>query len=391
MDTNDSKKTPCFLALRACTLRLAFVLVIGLGLIVSALVVCIDVYGEKVLQYNQGDIIINQLSNSYCNGVDITVADNQSHFYAYVMPGEPKVSPKKLAYKNGRQFFMPSWTYQYWGVYLLKDSIVDIYICADQYIMFYVIKGLKSFREWQQTTLYRGYKQKHRLFPKRDCKSKSRYDHFRIKTEESEMYYLLFSSSVGWRFYTNVFMLLEFERSIYNISNAIHTCSSERLNGTCHLPLKYDSDNTVVVEHAPRPGNTPDIFQQSRITWQPKPRLGYYLKFFGGIYLCICTLTLIYSISRCMVKSQQRQERYPILSERKSRDKVQIGKSSMPRRTTRTTLASYEVVNQSDIEDEEACEQGLSQLNEELNASATYSSNDQVRDLNMTAAGISAI
>ena len=77
--------------------------------------------------------------------------------------------------------------------------------------------------------------------------------------------------------------------------------------------------------------------------------------------------------------------------ESKSRDKQQIRKVTLPRRETRTTLTSYEVINQNDIEEEEACERRLSRLNEEFNASTTYTSNDQVRDLNMTAAGISAI
>ena len=391
MDTNDSEKVPCFVALRACTLRLTFVVVIGLGLIVSALVVRLDVYGNKELQRSQGDIIINQISNSYCRGVEVTAADNHSYFNAYVMPGEPVMSPRKLAYVNGKQFYMPSWTYQYWGVYLLKGSLIDIHICADQYIMFYIIKGLKSFHEWKQTTLYRGYSQKHRLFPKNSCKDRSHYDHFRVVAKKTDNFFLLFSSSVGWRFYTKVFVVLEVKRSVYNTSNALHTCSCQDFNVKCHLPLEYNSKNTVVIEHIPESEKLPDSFKQSRIIWKPEPRLGYYATFFGGIFLCVVLLTLAYSVSRCIMRSYQKTCKYPSLMESMSREKQQKSKPTLPRRETRTTMASYEVVNHTDMEDEEACERRLSQLNEEFNASTTYTSNDQVRDLNMTAAGISAI
>ena len=392
METDDSEKAPCCLSLRACTLRITFVIVIGTGLAVSALVVCFDVYGQKVFKRSQGDTAIHQISSSYCQGVKISVANSHSKFNAYVMPRKPQLSSKRVFYRNGMQFYMPSWSYQYWGVYFLKGSLADIFICADQYIMFYIIKGEKSFHEWKQTTLYRGYKQKHRLFPKENCKNKSQYDHFRIHAKEDDSFYIMFSSSVGWRFYTQVSLLLEMKRSVYNTSSAIHSCSSQNVNDTCHLPLRYNSDDTVLIEYIQETGAVPDLFKASKVKWMPEPRLLYYAALFGGIFLCVACLTLIYSVSRCIAKSYPKPDKYPPLRKSISYSNQEKKKFSLPRRPTRTTLASYEVIDQNEVmENTEAFEASLTQMNEEFDATTTYLSREDVRDLNMTAAGISAI
>ena len=392
MDTKYPDKVSCFMELRACTLRVTFVAVIGLGLFVSALVVCLEVYGQKLISHAQGDSVLNQVSNNYCKGVEI-VAVNGSNFNAYLMPKKPGISSKKLAYSNGKEFYMPSWTYQYWGAFFLKGSVVDIYICSDQYIMFYIIKGLKSFHEWKQTTLYRSYYQTNRLYPKEKCKERSHFYHFRLTAKETDMFYIMFSSSVGWRFYTKVTLLLKFERNIYNTSGAIDVCSSQDQNGTCYLPLEYNSENAIVVEHTSPQNAMADFFKTSKIKWKPSPRLSYYAKFFGGIFMCIVLMTIVYSTVRCIMKlHQKRSKKYAYLMKNHGRREQRTRKLALPRRATRTTLASYEVVNQSEInEDEEENERRLSLLNEEFNASTTYTSTDQVRDLSMTAAGISAI
>lgn len=392
MDSKQAEKMSCFVALRACTLRVTLVVVIGLGLFVSALVVCSEVYGQKIIVNTEGDAVISPVSTRYCKGVQISVADNKSHFISHVMPRKPSISAKKLTYTSGRKFYIPSWSFQYWGVYLLKESSIDLYICPDQYLMFYVVKGLKSFSEWKQSTLFRGYKQIHRLFPKKDCDKRSQYDHFKLKAEENDFFYIMVSSSVGWRFYTSVSLSLTFSRNIYNTSTALFSCSSEASNGTCYLPLEYSSDNVVVLEHAPRFGETPDFFQKSRIKWKPEPRSTYYLKFFGGMFLCVVSLTLLYSLVRCATKVYQTPDKFPILKPGKVDSRTTFRKYPYPRKITRTSITSYDVVNQSElIDEEEDNERRLSILNEEFLASTTYTSTDQVRDLSMTAAGISAI
>lgn len=392
MDGNTAENVSCFMALRACALRVTFVIVIGLGLFVSALVVCLEVYGLKVIDQSQGDTIIKEISSKYCKGVQISVADNTSNFNSFVMPGNPSFSSKKMVYLNGKQFYIPSWSYQYWHVYLLKGSVINMHICADQYLMFYVIKGLKSFNEWQQTTLYRGYHQTHRLFPKKNCKEHSQFDRFVIEANETDTFFILLSSSVGWRFYTRASIMLKFTRNIYNTTNAMYSCTSQDANGTCYLPLIQDSANIIVIEHTPLGGETPDIFKPSRLKWKPDPRLTYYAQFFGGIFLCVVSLTILYSVLRCVTKLRKKSDDYPPLKSGTISKEKPHRKVALPRRPTRTTLSSYEFVNQSEVlEEEEAGERRLSRLNEEFNASSTYTSTDQVRDLSMTAAGISAI
>ena len=398
MEERNSAKgqesSTCFEALRACTLRITFVFVIALGLLGSALVARFGIYREKFHTGAQGDTYINYISTWYCKGVKIYSMDNNTHFHAYVNKGRPEFSSKRLVYNSGRNFYMPSWSFQNWTMYLLKDSYLDVNICADQYLMFYVIKGKKRFSEWKQTTLFTHYHLVKHIFPKKNCKTKSQFDYYRIEAKDSDFFYILFSSSVGWRFFTHVFLKLNFNRTVYDTSRALHKCSSKGIRESCNMPLEYSSNNKVLIEYHSKAGEPLDFFKVGQIRWYPEARLKFYAGFFGGIFLSVLFLTIVYAITRCIAKRIQiSKDRFPLLSVQarptstsESRRKFLI----FPRRGTKTTLVSYEVVSQSEMEEEEE-ERNLSKMNEEFNASTTYSTSDQVRDLNMTAAGVSAI
>eukprot|EP00795_Rhopilema_esculentum_P016350 gene16350-7745_t len=387
------KDSSCFQALRSCTLRITFVVVIGFGLCVSGLVVCYEVYGQKILTGSQGDVALKSVSTSYCQEVKIASKSNGTYFSAYIVRGNPPMSSKSVVYVNAKTFFMPSWSYQYWTLYLLKGSHVDIYICANQYLMFYVIMGMKSFKEWKQTTLYQDYDQVHRLFPKENCKNRDSFNHYTIQVKNSDYYHLLLSSSVGWRFYTKVSLAVHFDRTVYNTTSAIQSCVDVGFNSTCSLSLEYNSKDSIVIVHGGTKGNIPDMFQTSKLYWHPVPRLQYYAKFFGGIFTAILFFTLFYTVYRFIVKkldkSKKKQKKMTSRELILGADRRSSSKLYLPRRPRRTTLASYEVVGQTEEELED--ERNMSRLNEEFNASNTYSTTEQVRDMSMTAAGISAI
>lgn len=397
MESRNSTKesSSCFEALRTCTLRITFVFVIALGLLGSALVARFGIYREKIHTGAQGDTYINYISTWYCKGVKIYSMDNNTQFHAYVNKGTPEFSSKRLVYNSGRSFYMPSWSFQNWTMYLLKGSYLDVNICADQYLMFYVIKGEKQFLEWKQTTLFTHYHLVKHIFPKKNCKKQSQFYHYRINAKkDSDFFYILFSSSVGWRFFTHVFLELNFNRTFYNTSKALHRCRSNGVQESCNMPLEYSSEDKVLIEYHPHVGEPLDFFKVGKIRWHPEARLQFYAVFFGGIFLSVLFLTIVYAITRCIAKRIQiSKDRFPLLSVQARPTPTYEGRRKFlkfPRRGTKTTLVSYEVVSQSEMEDEEE-ERNLSKMNEEFNASTTYSTSDQVRDLNMTAAGVSAI
>ncbi len=387
---------------RPLILKIIFVIVIALGLVCCGLMVRYGVFGEDVFEGAEGDVMIPQVVTSYCKEIKVESADKESHFTVYVNSGSPKLSAKRNVYSSGTSFYIPSWSFQFWRLHLLKGTTVDINICADQYIMFYIIKGEKYHTEWSQSTLFDKYHFKHRLLPQKNCIKKSSFQKHQLKAVEDDYYYIMFSSSVGWRFFTRVYTMMMFNRTVYDTTKASYRCHNlNNTNDTCTVPLKYLSDETVSVEYSPAMGKSPNTFRKNKIKWHPVPRPYYYLLFFGGIFCTIFTFTILYSLWRCFAKNiKLKQDKFPLLTvpnriysdSTGSRFKVKF----RSRQNTRATLGSYEVISRYDfrVDDEEENEDDVQRnlnLNESHNLDTTQLTQEQVQNQCLTATGVSAI
>ncbi len=385
--------------LKSLALKTAFLLSIALGLIGCGLMVRYGVFRDKVYQGAEGDTIVPEVSTSYCKEVMVTSGNKNTDFTVYVNPGLPDVSKKRYYYQSGTSFYIASWSFQIWRVYLLKGTTLDMNICADQYLMFYVIKGEKYHTEWAQSTLFDKYMYKFRILPQKDCKNRESYRRQVLEVTENDYFFLMFSSSVGWRFLTRVSAMMIFNRTVYDTSKASYKCKSTYASNPCSVPLRYNSNDTILIHFTPFDQGMPNIFKKDEINWHTVPRDMYYLLFFGGIFGSIFVLTILYSIWRCLVKNITfKQDKFLLLSvpKRVYSDSTGSKLNERSRKTTRATLGSFEVVSNRDYdeyvdeEEKDEEEQNIT-LNENQNAGIRYLTDEQLQNSCLTATGISAI
>lgn len=383
--------------IRPIALKLGFVLVIALGLLGCGLIERFQVFRERVIEGAEGDSILQKVSTTFNKEILFRSSKNGTRFSVYVNPGVPKISSQRYVYNSGSTFFIPSWSFQFWKLHLLKGSTLDIKICADQYVMFYIIKGERYYTEWAESTLFDQYHFKHRVLPQKNCRDKASFKSHNLKARETDFFYIMFSSSVGWRFFTHVSIMMQFNRTMYNTTMASQEChSDDSASNACVASLKYNSHEISLIEFNAAKGEAPDAFKKHKIISQPRSRMFYYIAFYCGIFASVLLLTLLYTMWRCVVQNGRvKTDKFPLLSVSKRIYSDSRGSTIKPkqRRSTRATLGSFEVVSNNEIDmerEEEQDEEEHVPIND-TNAGSIYLTSDQVRDLSLTAAGISAI
>ena len=223
-------------------------------------------------------------------------------------------------------------------------------------------------------------------------------------------YYILFSSSAGWRFYTEVNVLLRFNRTYYDFSNNLkYSCSL--LNTSCVAHLDEGSMDVSVIEADP-PGKGLLPFHVMNVKYVPIPRFRLYFKLFGGIYLSIFIIAIIYIVWRMFVNFSSNSEKDPLLfSDHLSRQYHVINPNEKPwvvvsnikrlnskeatceidERETRSILG--EESGNNFLIDSTSSREFMRQTNETANYAYRYEYNttQQLVDTCMTSAGTSAI
>eukprot|EP00794_Sanderia_malayensis_P011068 gene11068-12236_t len=388
--------------MKTIVLKVIFLLSIAFGLVCCGLMVRFGVFDDKYFEQAPGDFITPEVLTSYCKEISIKSANKYTHFTVYVNPGIPEFSKKRHYYHSGTTFYITSWSFQIWKIHLLKGSTVDMNVCADQYLMFYIIKGEKFYTEWSQTTLFSKYLYKSRILPEKDCTKREAYHKQMLTATESDFYYIMFSSSVGWRFLTRVSAMMIFNRTVFNTSNATYKCQNKGdMSNTCTVPLRYNSNDTVMIHFTPtKPEQSPNMFQKDKIQWHPVPRVVYYLEFFGGIFGIVLILTILYSIWRCIARTTSviDEDKIRLLPTHKRVFSDSTGSvlKVTARKTTRATLGSFIVVNNQEKDDnreEEVDEDKEDSMafNESDIINISYLTDEQMQNQCLTATGISAI
>lgn len=320
---------------RHTSLKLMFVIVVGVGLAISTLSLRYSTYGSDSVTFTGGDQLLIPTSTYFNQQIQFTrkeskLTDQVDTVLLYILPHVPAIARDRLVYTDGVKFHMPSWSYQYWGLHLLAGTELNISICADLHLQFYIIKGKRKLQNWKETTLFYKYDFQARIHPKKSCTEKKSFKHHQLKVTDSDVYYLMFSSSVGWRFFTEVTVMFKFNRTYYDLSNYQSKCvfsSPATMSKTkaCTGDLRYGSTDIALLQAASSLSNPSRTFYNFEFYFLPLPRWSFYGNLFGYIYLTVISGTLLYSLWRFCVRllignksDDPEKEREPLLHERRS-------------------------------------------------------------------------
>lgn len=297
------------------TLKGLFLLVVGVGLISSCLALRYSVFAPKAVVLTGGDQAVLPVSTYFNQQINVKekfkgIGGVYNGSLLHVLPNIPPISTDRKVYTEGAQFLMPSWSYQYWGLHLLQGTELTISVCADLHLEFYVIKGNKKLKSWKETILFNQYDFQSSIKPKQACTSMKDMLNHSFTISESEIFYIIFSSSVGWRFFTEVNVIFSFNRTVYDTSLSLASCYVT--DTSCAAKLRYASEDIVMIQTS-----LSSVFDKISLTYELVPRWEFYLKLFGSVYLGVIVCTVFYTIWRYVVLLRSRTTRYNDTDERR--------------------------------------------------------------------------
>uniref|UniRef100_A0A7M5XCF3 Uncharacterized protein n=1 Tax=Clytia hemisphaerica TaxID=252671 RepID=A0A7M5XCF3_9CNID len=298
------------------TLKTLFLLVVAFGLSCSFFALRLSVFSTQSVTLTGGDQKLVPISTYFNKGLKLKESCNQvtqEGSKLYLLPESPQISAERKIYTEAVQFLMPSWSYQYWGFRLLKGTELTISICADLHLQFYLIKGERKLKSWKETTLFNDYDFQSNIRPKESCSKKENLKSHSVQVHESNIFYILFSSSVGWRFFTEVTTVLQFNRTVYDTSQSYYSCLLS--NSSCIGELHYGSENIALVETELDINHPTTSFKNYKISYEPLPRNEFYFKLFGFVYLTVVLATVLYSVWRFCVTIHGKGRKEPGTSE----------------------------------------------------------------------------
>jgi len=389
-------------------LRISFLLFIALGFAISFIEIRYSTYSLQNNVLTTGDQVLFPVSTYLNKQVQINSNSNDNdNMILYVLQQMPNISSEVSKYECGVQFRMPSWTFQYWGFYLLSGTSVKISVCADLQVQFYILRGEKKLKSWMQQILYNSYDYHSHIFPKSSCNKISSFKSHILTISESDYYFILFSTSNGWRFFTEVSALLQFNRTYYDLSDLKYMCVLS--NKSCIANLDEASNDISLIEAA-LPSKAPYLLTKNKLEYIPIARYSFYLKYFGGMYLSIAILLISYTLVRVSMKRHDTSlEKEPLLSSTVP-DKQYLSEqnpwvviSNITRLSSENTTCMIEEHDTNDIlgdksldnfrNDSTSSQNFMRQQNETSNYgySNMYDNSQQLLDTCLTSAGASAI
>lgn len=288
--------------IRSWLLKLAFLIVVGLGLFICSLEMKFSTYAPKRLSLNGGDQRLLPVSTYFNEDLRVITAKEEDlqSVKLHVFSEMPNVKNETVSYKSGVRFHMSSWTYQYWGLYLLEGTVVKISVCADLHLQFYILRGDKKLKQWTQTILYNNYDYHTSIHPQPSCDHVTKFKSHLLTVTKSDVYYMSFASSVGWRFITQVSVLMDFNRTYFESSKLKYSCMLS--NTSCYAKLQYGSNEITMLEAIQTTNASSSCFHVIAFRYEMSSRWPFYLRLFGNIYLVAVVATVLYTIWRLCVR-----------------------------------------------------------------------------------------
>lgn len=173
------------------------------------------------------------VSDSFCSGATNTSYD--SSFTAFLIDGEPVVSGNDVQNVTFRKNTNIAYNnYEYWGFYLLKNSIIEISACPDSVLDFMIVRGEESFNRFKNEDCTYSCS----VFYKSSSCNFNRPDRFHYNVPKDDEYYLIYANSrYILPFPINVAVNFTLEKRIYDLQNSVVECSNSQGSPSCTLPF----------------------------------------------------------------------------------------------------------------------------------------------------------
>lgn len=372
-------------------LKMLFLVIVGLALIYASIGSYLSSNSQMLAHLNAGDQLLLPVSTYFSKGVHFDTVNSSlyKNVLLRVLPTVPNISSVVSHSLFGSSFQIASWTYQFWGLNLLKGTTVKISVCADLNLQFYLLFGERKMTQWRQVILFTDYDYHANIRASQHCSSKNNYITVTLKANRSDIYFLLFSSTVGWRFFTQVFIILEFNRTYYDVSQTKYMCFIS--DKGCYANLAYGSSEISLLEAIPSVNSSVNIFQKYTIVYTPEGQMTFYLKFYSSVYFAIVFLTLIYVVGGYFIDVCGKK-RFPPLLENNQNQSI-LSQTSRLHENISSDGGSIML----DTTDHglQSLREGTHSFNESnndfFNNKSQYSGEQRMMDSCLTSAGVSAI
>ena len=374
-------------------LKIFFLFIIGIALLYSSTASYFSSNTKMYAYLNGGDQLLIPVSTYFSKEVHFDTVDSNlsRNILLRVLPNVPNISSNLSHSVFGSSFQMASWTYEFWGLRLLKGTSVKISVCADLYLQFYLLFGERKMTLWKQVVLFSDYDYHANIRPCQHCNKKNNYNSVTLKVNRSDTYYLLFSSTVGWRFFTKVSVILEFNRTYYDVANVKYSCLISDKN--CFAKLNYGSSDISLLEAIPSAKNNSlvDTFQKYTVVYTPSGRVTFYLKLYSSIYLIILVLTLFYVVWRYCTDSSGKYKYPPLLETNKKYSFLsQVNRSREQKGSNRGSIM-LDATDHTLSDLTESMQSFKEPNNDFFNNKPQYGGEQRLMDSCLTSAGVSAI
>ena len=182
-------------------------------------------------------------SKTFCKAVSLS--SSRSSFTAFLVDGDPitdsqdsrtDIFTKKtaIAYNN----------YEYWGFYLLKNSLIEISACPDTSLDFAIVRGKEDFENFKNgectysCTVFRKTTY---------CNRHSEPEKYHYKVTQEDEHYLFFSNRFILPFPTNLEVNITLVRYLYDLNSYVSKCSNSQPFSKCTLEFPLHSHPSIVL------------------------------------------------------------------------------------------------------------------------------------------------
>lgn len=144
-------------------------------------------------------------------------------FDSYLVYGDLKVDKRKTASSKEAALFIDQNTYNYFALYLLVGSNLNLKQCVKEFVILYLIVGQANYEQWQKNHYCNDcYLFKQYLDAHKDCVGEDKYFVFKTDITVEDNYYIVYfneNNSETW-----VDVIININRSLFDLSNSSTGC-----------------------------------------------------------------------------------------------------------------------------------------------------------------------
>lgn len=179
---------------------------------------------------------LETISGIFCESVLI---DSSTIITTYKFKSKPKVNEtSSLVYQKAVSTVLTGNNYEYWGFYLLENSVTKVSVCPEYGISFYIIKGEKNLDAWKKNALCSNcHEREYFLY---SCSGSPQ--HVSFKASSSDQYYFLFANDLEPG-RVSVDITFTLNRKMYSLEDSYTVCLD---SFDCNVPLSVYNAESIV-------------------------------------------------------------------------------------------------------------------------------------------------